>query len=123
MAKYTEFNVNAQDQVQDHGIVVRRVEITYYMYGLNNSAWENLPGNRVSYDSLEEVAGVIVKSAKSPNDSIVRSINCEAGKVSPVDRGSLTVRANETFTGVFRRTLTRDEGIDLARRMIEARGK
>ncbi|MBI4158863.1 hypothetical protein HY500_01240 [Candidatus Woesearchaeota archaeon] len=122
MARYTEFNVNAQDHVQDQGIVIRRVETSYSVYGLNNSTWENLPGNRVNYDSLEEVAGIITRNAENPDDPIVRSINCEAGKVKPIE-GSLTVRVNKSFIGVSRRTLTRDEGIDLARRIRDAREK
>lgn len=118
MARYQEFNVNAQDQTITRDLV-RAVETRYFVYGLSPSEleWKNL-NNKVNYDSLNDVALTIFIYAKDPYDLIVKSISLGAGRVDRED--ALTIRANRGFNGISRRILTKEEGIDLARKIEEA---
>ncbi len=120
MTKYTNFNVNAQDQNVTRNLV-REVKTSYFVYGLSpdRSAWKNFPCDTIDYTSLKDVASAIIRYAEDQNDLVIKSISLGAGRVNRED--ALTIRANSGFNGVFRRTLTREEGIDLARKIEEAR--
>ena len=119
MTRYQTFNVNAQDQTITRGLV-RAVETNYLAYGLSSSEleWEKLDN---AVDSLKGIALVILTYSKDPNDPIVKSVSLGAGRVNRED--ALTIRANREFNGISCRILTKEEGIDLARKIEEARGK